>query len=298
MFVLVVRNNFNPKAMESSYTLSAYLESQSINCCFVESSELYSGLTISDKGLEGADIDLAVVLGGDGTILRCARFLRGRSTPILGINFGNLGFLANSSEDGVLELVSRAFAGELIEDRRANLDITVECEPVDTDEGEADDASDSGDSTSIDCFALNEIAITRGSAGRVIQYALDISDVHIADVIGDGVIVSTATGSTGYSLAAGGPIVHPGFGGFIVQPIAPHTLTARAVVTQGSDVVCIDLTETPDNREPTLFTDGDALQLPSAVKRVLVKRGECPTTLLYAGRDHFYKYSASTFFKS
>lgn len=288
MFVLVVRNNANAKAMESSYMLSAYLESQSIDCCFIDSSELYAGLTPAGKGLTDIEIDLAVVLGGDGTILHCAKFLRGRETPILGINFGNLGFLANSGEDGVLELVARAFAGELIEDRRVNLDISIDCEDVETGE----------ESTLGDLFALNEIAITRGSLGRMITYSLDISDVHIADVTGDGVIVATSTGSTAYSLAAGGPIVHPGFDGMIVQPLAPHTLTARAVLTDANDIVLIDLSKTPEGRVAELFIDGDETAFENPVKRVYVRRGTYPTTLLYASRDHFYKYAASTFFKS
>lgn len=290
MFVLVVRNNINPKAMESSYMLSAYLESQSIDCSFIDSSELYAGVTREDRGLAGIEADLAVVLGGDGTILRSARFLRGLDTPILGINFGNLGFLANDGESGVLEMVSRAFAGELIEDRRANLEISVECEGDEAEE-------DALDPVGSGFFALNEVAITRGALGRTIVYSLDVSDVHISDVSGDGVVVATSTGSTAYSLAAGGPIVHPSYDGLIVQPLAPHTLTARAVLTAPSDVVCIDLSKTREGREATLFTDGDALEFESPVERVLVKRGEHPTTLLYANRDHFYRYAASTFFK-
>lgn len=287
MFVLVVRNNSNPKAMESSYLLSAYLESQSIDCCFIDSSELYAGMSLAQKGLDGTPIQLAVVLGGDGTMLRSARFLAGLDTPILGINFGNLGFLANDGEDGVLEMVSRAFAGEMIEDRRTNLDITVECEDPQTGEVQTHEG----------LFALNEAAITRGALGRTIKYALDVADVHISDVSGDGVIVSTATGSTAYALAAGGPIVHPGYAGLIVQPLAPHTLTARAVLTEANDVVCIDLSETREGREATLFLDGDDVEFDFPVKRVFAKRGGCPTTLLYADRDHFYKYAASTFFK-
>lgn len=288
MFVLVVRNNTNSKAMESSYLLAAYLESQAIDCSFVDSSELFSGVTREDRGLEGVCADLAVVLGGDGTILRCARFLAGQTTPILGVNFGNLGFLANAGEDGVLDLVSRAFAGELIEDKRTNLDIAVECEE-----------NAAGDETVHEgFFALNEVAVTRGATGRTIVYSLDVSDVHMSDVSGDGVIVATATGSTAYALAAGGPIVNPSYDGLIVQPLAPHTLTARAVLTAPNDVVCVDLSKTRDGREATLFIDGDALAFDSPVKRVYVRRGECPTTLLYADRNHFYGYAASTFFKA
>lgn len=286
MFVLVCRNNSNPKAMEASLMLSTYLASQGVESASLDSSELYSGITIADAGLENTDIGLAVVLGGDGTILRTARFIKDRDIPILGINFGNLGFLANNGDDGVIGLVASAFADELRADRRSNLRIDVVCE------GDANE-----DAPSRSFFALNELAITRGALGRTIKYALDVSDVHIADVEGDGVIVATPTGSTAYSLAAGGPIVHPGYGGVIIQPIAPHTLTARAILTETSDIICIDLTKTRSGREATLFTDGDMLEFETPVQQVYVRTGENPTTLLYAEKDHFYKYASETFFK-
>ncbi len=313
MFILVVRNDSNIKATEASYTLAAYLDTQGIGSLFIGSCSLYEDKAKLFLGANGEEPLLAVVLGGDGTILRTARLLEGHEVPILGINFGNLGFLANEGECGVIELVMRALAGELCCDRRSNLRIDVVCE--------GDDASASEDVASRDAsrgdsekakefgvnasglegvrrfFALNEIVVTRGSLGRTIEYSLDVSDVHMADVSGDGVIVATATGSTAYSLAAGGPVVHPGFNGMIVQPLAPHTLTARAILTDSNDVICLDLSRTREGREATLFTDGDLLLFDSPVREVYVRRGEVPTTLLYADRDHFYRYAASAFFK-
>lgn len=286
MFVLVVRNNANQKAIEASYLLSAYLDSLSLDYAFIDSSTLYNGSTLEDCALKGQAIDMAVVLGGDGTILHTAKLLSGMDVQILGINFGNLGFLANEGELGVIELVSEALAGELMESARANLDIEIFCE---------------SDDESVPClefsaFALNEVVVTRGSLGRTINYSLDISGVHIADVSGDGVIVATSTGSTAYALAAGGPIVHPSFDGMIVQPLAPHTLTARAVLSNAQDVISLDMSNTRNGREATLFIDGDELKLPSRVLEVIVKKGANPTKLLYRDGDHFYKYCERTFF--
>lgn len=283
MFVLITRNNSNSKAVDASCILGAYLESEGIGFSFVDSSAMYSDLSLRAEAICPQGIDMAVALGGDGTILRTARLIRDEDAPILGINFGNLGFLANSGEDGVVDLVCRAFAGELMDSKRTNLRIDVECEDETLHEG---------------YFALNEIAITRRAMGRTITYSLDISDVHIADVKGDGVILATATGSTAYSLAAGGPLVDPGYSGMIVQPLAPHTLTARAMLTNSNDVVCVDLSPTRAGRQASLFVDGDGLAFDSPVQKVLIRRGARPTRLLYSNRDHFYRYAASTFFKS
>lgn len=320
MFVLVVRNNTNPKAIEASLLLSAYLDSLGLESAFIDSSALYNGANLDDCGLADKAIDMAVVLGGDGTILHTAKLLQGMDAPILGINFGNIGFLANEGELGVMELVSAALAGELIESLRANLDIEIFCEYEEDVEAEAegelfDEDSSSGEGVEFagvekileedgsyrlrrSAFALNEVVVTRGSTGRTISYSLDISDVHIANVSGDGVIVATSTGSTAYALAAGGPIVHPSFNGMIVQPLAPHTLTARAILTNPQDIVAIDLTDTQDGREAALFVDGDALDLPGKLLEIRVKKGSVPTRLLYRDGNHFYKYCESNFFKS
>lgn len=311
MYILIVRNNDNPQAMDASLTLAAYFSSQDIDCSFVDSSALYSDARdrIREE-YENVEPALAVVLGGDGTILHTAHLLKGKNCPILGINFGNLGFLANDSNIGMLDLVTRALAGELIEDHRSVLEIEIELDdqdvgtllqPCDTPEARATQGCKFGVVDSAlegrrTFFALNEAVITRGSLGRTIRYSLDISGKQIADVSGDGVILATATGSTAYSLAAGGPLVNPSYSGMIVQPLAPHTLTARAILTDPSDVVCIDLAQTREGRHATLFIDGDLVLLPAPVEKVYAKTANERVTLLYADRDHFYKYAAKTFF--
>lgn len=307
MFVLVVRNSFNSEAVEASFMLSAYLQSQHIDHMHVDSADLAPGGAAADRdafwhgvavehGIDSSDLDaaqrmLVVVLGGDGTILRSANLVQGRDIPILGINFGHLGFLANSGDEGMLDILSRALVGELVVERRGNLEICVASEGESEFDGFADDRCQH-------FFALNELAVTRGGLGLTIDYSLDVSGVHMADVSGDGVIVATSTGSTAYSLAAGGPLVNPAYDGLIVQPLAPHTLSARAILTDSSDVVCIDLSKTRDGRQATLFVDGEPLGLEEPAVRVYVKRGEVPTTLLYSQDRHFYRYAAQNFFES
>lgn len=135
--VLIVRNSANPQALDASLLLVAYLSSRSIGFALLDSQEVGARTSREQaRVLASQGIDLAVVLGGDGTILHTAQLLRGSLTPILGINFGRLGFLANACEGGVVDMVARALAGELSVERRANLRIDVVCE------GERDPFSD------------------------------------------------------------------------------------------------------------------------------------------------------------
>ena len=196
MHVLVIRNNSNPQATEASLLLGAYLGMQGIESSLVDSRDLVGPAEIGEvRRLVEGGIDLAVVLGGDGTILRTARQIGTAGVPILGINFGRLGFLANASDDGVVAIVAAALADECVREKRANLCIDVVCE------GERDPWSDDADGEEPDgprtFFALNELAVTRGANGRLIDFTLGVSGARVADMRGDGVVVATATGSTG-----------------------------------------------------------------------------------------------------
>lgn len=135
-------------------------------------------------------------------------------------------------------------------------------------------------------FALNEAAVTRGANGRIIDFSLSISDVPIADMRGDGLVVATATGSTAYALSVGGPLVAPGFNGLIAVPIAPHSLRARAMLTSENDVVEMDLSQNTAGREATLFIDGDMAKLPVAHQaHVRAPRRRADDTFALQGRE-------------
>lgn len=293
MRVLVVVNKGNEKTLDASLLLSAYLSSQGIECTMLDSMKLPACVRLDDGAPLDAcldqPLDLAIVLGGDGTILRTARFVSGIDVPILGINFGHLGFLANSSEPGVVAVVAAALSGDVVAERRANLRIDVVCEgDEERDEG-SDDASRA-------YFALNEIAVTRGASGRIVDFSVEVSGDHVASMRGDGVVVSTATGSTAYALSAGGPLVAPGYRGLVVVPLAPHTLQSRAVVTEQHDIVEIVLAGEESRCEASLFADGEALSFDRPVARVVVRRGDRPTTLLRYQQESFYAQASRVFF--
>lgn len=306
MDILIVQNDNNPKARDNAFTLLAFLENEGIDCITIDSSGLYKyDYSKGETTVKDVDYDLAVVLGGDGTILRTARFLHGKTTPILGINFGHLGFLANSSDSGVVNLVTDALAGELRAERRSNLSIEVVIDEglesnnalfKESLEEEEFGVNLAGLNGKREFFALNEIAISRGVMGRVLTYEYDISDTYIAQLSGDGIIVASATGSSGYALAAGGPVVTPEFQGLIVQPLAPHSLIARAVLAGSSDVVHVRLVDERSKCAATLFVDGDMLVFDKAITDLYIKKGDTPTTLLYRESNHFYERVSKTFY--
>ena len=298
MHILIVRNNSNSQAVDASLLLATYLATQGLEYTLVDSSDL--SCRCDHEGVNAAlaaGVAMTVVLGGDGTILRTARQIGTSGVPILGINFGRLGFLANSSDDGVIAIVSSALAGDVVAEQRTNLRIDAVCAgEVDPWDDDSDAAMADVDDPARSFFALNELAVTRGANGRIIDFGLSISGDHIADMRGDGLVVATATGSTAYALSAGGPLVAPGFNGLVAVPLAPHTLHSRAIVTAANDVVEMDLSLNRDPREATLFADGELLTFDAPVKRVYVARGTAPTTLLRYQREGFYEHAAKVFF--
>ena len=330
MRVLTVVNNANPSAYDASMLLAAYFSTQGIENDVVLSVDLPTpehlavGAVNNDCALEDAGIrpfDLAVALGGDGTILRTARVAMLFDAPVLGINFGNLGFLANPSEEGVIPLVAAALAGDVTEDRRACLLVEVECEGDGVPDGvrgafgdEWDDVSGGGagagargdgDGVGVGAgagnggrvfTALNEVTISRGSFPRNLEAHLSISGEDLCTLRGDGLIVATATGSTAYALSAGGPLISPGVEGMVVVPLASHTLQSRAIVTERHDVVeaAFDFAEGYTFTEVQL--DGTALSFPTPIERVVVRCAEKPVRLLFYKKESFYSRIARTFF--
>ena len=293
MRILIVRNNYNPKALESALLLEVYLASQGVEFTAFDTDDLRASSEFFQRKIENIDdFDLAVVLGGDGTILRTAAQIKYRRIPILGVNFGHLGFMANSNEDGIIPVVAAALAGELTTEYRTNLRIDVFCEG----DAGANAAPDAPMKGSQQFFGLNELTLARGAQGRVIDCAYTVAGEKVADVKGDGLIVATATGSTAYALSAGGPLVAPGYSGLVVVPIAPHSLHSRALVTGPSDIVEIAMDPSSANREATMFIDGELIPIDRPIRRVIVQSGEEPTVLLRYKAESFYGRTSRVFF--
>ena len=294
MRVLTVVNSSNPQALDASILLAAYFSSQGIENDVVSVLEIPTPVDLAIGGqqaLESAGIhpfDMAIALGGDGTILRTARVAMLFDAPVMGINFGHLGFLANPAEPGVVPMVAAALAGDVTEDRRANLLVKVVCE--------GDEEMPAGQRGPRQFTALNEVTITRGSCPRNLEACVSISGDEVCTLRGDGVIVATATGSTAYALSAGGHLVSPGLEGMVVVPLATHTLQSRAIVTERHDVVetGFDFAEGYTFAEVQL--DGAALAFDAPIERVIVRCGDNPARLLFYKKESFYQRIARTFF--
>jgi NAD+ kinase len=170
-----------------------------------------------------ADVDLVVVLGGDGTLLSMATRIAqaGRDIPILGVNFGSLGFLTEIRIDELYPSLESAMAGTATLDERAMLaaDAYRQREHFDS------------------RIVLNDVVFTKAALSRIIELSVSVSTGLMTKVKADGLIITSATGSTAYNLAAGGPIIHPRVDAIAITPIAPHTLTNRPVVIPGSEII-------------------------------------------------------------
>jgi NAD+ kinase len=168
-------------------------------------------------------VDLVIVMGGDGTLLAMAGRIAksGRDIPILGVNFGGLGFLTEIRIDELQRSLETVLHGSAAFDERAMLTADA------IRDGEAFDSR----------IVLNDVVFTKAALSRMIELSVSVSSGFVTRVKADGLIIATATGSTAYNLAAGGPIVHPRVDALVLTPIAPHTLTNRPVVIAGSEVI-------------------------------------------------------------
>lgn len=291
MNVLMVANRKNGKTLDAMFQIAAYLDAQGIAHAEMDVADLpdaafpYSPL--GSSSLPKGPFDLIITLGGDGTLLHATRLAYEQDAPVIGVNFGHLGFLTNSAEDGLLPLIADALSGEIIREQRVNLHVRVACE------GDEEEGIDEPR----DFYVLNEIAIARGAMGHIVDFSFDVSGDRVATMRGDGVIVATATGSTAYALSAGGPLVGPSHRGLIVVPLAPHTLNTRAIVTEHHDIVEVSFEEgSASAREVSLFADGDALEFARPISSIVVTAGDRPVTLLTRRQESFYKQVSRTFF--
>lgn len=231
----IITNSEKDKNLETTRQIYDYLTAHGKSCtvreyqkaeeaCFNQgNAKKEVGYTNADWIPEGTECIL--VLGGDGTLIQAARDTVDRGIPLLGINLGNLGYLAEIEKSGIVDALDSLMADVYTLEPRMMLEGDV-CR------------KGSGD---IHNLALNDIVVNRAGALRVIDYEIYVNGEFLNRYSADGIIVSTPTGSTGYSLSAGGPIVSPMASMIVVTPICPHTLTARSIVLSGEDQVAIRL---------------------------------------------------------
>lgn len=207
---------YRPKtseALDRAQELSTWLREQSIQVYH----QPHRRIDKHSKGLSKEslidDLDLVIVLGGDGTYLRAARMLHGRKTPILGVNMGSLGFLTNTRQKDLFRAVLATLEGKMVLRPRSMFSVTVK-NKKETNE----------------YLSLNDVVIERGDLSQLIEIQIGFENTYVTDIKADGIVISTPTGSTAYNLAAGGPILHPEVSAFALTAISPHSLTSRPLV--------------------------------------------------------------------
>ena len=217
-----------------------------------------------------SNADFVLVLGGDGTLLSVAREVAGTQMPVLGINLGTLGFLAEVEPNRMEEAIERLMNGDYLTEERMMLNATV------IREGEEMALSS----------ALNDVTITRCGSLQIIRYSIYVNGKFLCNMGADGVIVSTPTGSTGYNMSAGGPIAEPGAKLLMLTPVCAHTLNSRSIILRSEDVVEIvigsgndgsklTVEATSDGNEKILMSTGDTLRISKSDKTtVIVKLDE------------------------
>ena len=247
---LVVKSD--AKAKEKADELELWLQARQIE--IVRKKTVASGQENDTGSLKPPPSDLGciLVLGGDGTFLSAVRWIGDLDIPILGIKFGEVGFLAEIAEEELYPAVEKVLNGDYILRTRMRLAVTVK-------RGENIRAQDT---------VLNDVVINRGALARLAHIETHIDDHYLTAYSADGLIVSTPTGSTAYSLAAGGPVIHPAVPGIILTPICPFTLTNRPLIVPQSANITIrlakgssDIVLTFDGQKGFEIDDQDEIQI-------------------------------------
>lgn len=222
----VITNRHKDPQLEVTNRIKKYIEEGGGNCTIqVKEPNPRREESYTDSAWLPEETECMLVLGGDGTMLQAARDTVEKRVPILGINLGTVGYLAEIELPGIENALDRLLRDEYELEERMMLIGTVKKEGADPEE---------------DC-ALNDIAITRNGSLQIIKYSIYVNDLFLYSYSADGVMVSTPTGSTGYNLSAGGPIVEPKAKLLLITPICPHTLNTRSIVLGADDRITIEI---------------------------------------------------------
>jgi len=213
-----------------------------------------------------AGCDLVVALGGDGTLLRAARLVGCRDIPILGINLGELGFLTEFTVHQAQSAIAAFLKGRHQEEQRMVLEVCHRGRRY---------------------FALNDASVNMGKECRALKLVLSVNDTYVTDFVADGVVIATPTGSTAYSLAAGGPIVFPTLEAILITPLCPHALSARPLVAAPGEVIAIEL-GARNPRAAALVVDGCRRAAVAPGEKVVFRQADYKVRLVTPRQRSYY----------
>ncbi len=222
-------------------------------------------------------LDALITLGGDGTLLRGARSLKGAPVPVLGINLGRVGFLTAATRDQAEESLERLASGRFVTERRRTLQAVIrsarsELSPLPV--------------------ALNDVVIHKGGVARLIRLSVRVDEAEVGSYSADGLIVATPTGSTAYSLSAGGPIIVPDVEALVITPVCAHTLAVRPLVIPSNAKLSISPLK-PGAEDLLVSVDGQQAMMLAPDDTVELRRGEAPVVLVRFEQDYFTRMRAS-----
>ena len=261
--ILISGNAVRTNAQECAMSILAIAESAGLAVVFADE---FDGLT-STPGAHISEADLVVTIGGDGTFLRGVRLAVPLDVPIVGVNTGRLGFLTEveTTTDGLASL-KRVLMGEFDVEERVALQVSVNGVGAH--------------------FALNDVVVRRGAQARMAPFGLSLDGEFITQILSDGVVVATPTGSTAYFLSAGGPIIAPTVDAFGVAALLPHTLFARPLIVPTSSR--IDITCDLETVHANLETDGTSVADLASSDRVSIIRSARPVKFARTGDHAFF----------
>jgi NAD+ kinase len=252
--------------------IARFLIRQGLEVSLEQQTALNTGLTdygaLSVPEL-GRDCDLAVVVGGDGTMLGIARQLARFGTPLVGINQGRLGFMTDVHVGDYADALAPMIAGDYEEERRTMLEGGVWRD----------------DERIFDGFAMNDVVVSRGAAASMVELRIDIGPEFVANIRSDGLIIGSPTGSTAYALSAGGPILHPGIAGWVLVPIAPHDLSNRPIVLPDTGEIGVEIVT---GRDASVSFDMQSLASLLHGDRILVRRSPNQVRFLHPRGWSYY----------
>ncbi len=269
-FILVVAHTGRKDSIDAATQVIAQLQASGAQPVLVpvERDELIAaGSVLGDVAILGDDVspddlELVIVLGGDGTILRAAELVRGYSAPLLGVNLGHVGFLAESERDDLADAVHRVIDGDYLVEERLTLSVRVKV----------------GDEVVWESWALNEATVEKGSRERMLEVVIEVDGRPLSTFGCDGVVVSTPTGSTAYGFSAGGPVIWPTVEAMMLVPLSAHALFARPVVVGPDSSLAVEVLQRT-NGTGVLWCDGRRTHELAPGARVVVRRSPIPVRL-------------------
>ena len=219
-----------------------------------------------------ASCDLVIVVGGDGSMLNVAKYVASEGVPVIGINRGKLGFLTDILPGEIEAQIGEVLAGNYSVEKRFLLDVMV---------NDGNERQQLGS-------ALNDVVLHPGKAAQMIEFELFVNDKFVYSQESDGLIVATPTGSTAYSLSAGGPIMHPDLNAVVLVPMYPHSLNSRPIVIDGDCEIRL-VVAAKESLQPQVSCDGDVRYTASAGDEILVTKNLVPLQLIHPPNHSFYQ---------